>query len=154
MAMRKTKKAAKAKSTANTKSGAGLTFNHAIIYVADLDRALQSYANHLGFRVIDRYENAYARLRGSGDGTIAVHVTEAGQQLSSEGIRLYFEVKDLDKFCARLQSAGISFSQPPKMMPWGWQHAYLNDPDGHEISLYWAGNKRFQKTPMSRSATA
>ena len=26
----------------------------------------------------------------------------------------------------------------PKDMPWGWRHAYLNDPDGHEISLYWA----------------
>ena len=38
-------------------------------------------------------------------------------------------------------------TQPPKLMPWGWKHAYLNDPDGHEISLYWAGRKRFQKTP-------
>jgi hypothetical protein len=34
-------------------------------------------------------------------------------------------------------------------MPWGWKHAYLDDPDGHEVSLYWAGAKRFKKTaPM------
>jgi hypothetical protein len=31
-------------------------------------------------------------------------------------------------------------------MPWGWTHAYLNDPDGHEVSLYWAGVKRLRKS--------
>jgi hypothetical protein len=36
----------------------------------------------------------------------------------------------------------------PRMMPWGWRHAYLNDPDGHEISLYWAGENRMKKTMM------
>jgi len=39
------------------------------------------------------------------------------------------------------------------MMPWGWRHAYLNDPDGHEISLYWAGENRMRKTVM-RAAKA
>jgi hypothetical protein len=33
-------------------------------------------------------------------------------------------------------------------MPWGWRHAYLRDPDGHEVSLYWAGKARFKKTVM------
>jgi hypothetical protein len=26
----------------------------------------------------------------------------------------------------------------PEVMPWGWKHAYLDDPDGHEVSLDWA----------------
>jgi hypothetical protein len=30
----------------------------------------------------------------------------------------------------------------------GWRHAYLNDPDAHEISLYWAGENRMKKTVM------
>jgi hypothetical protein len=33
-----------------------------------------------------------------------------------------------------------------RMMPWGWRLAYLNDPDGHEISIYWAGENRMKKT--------
>ena len=37
------------------------------------------------------------------------------------------------------------------MMPWGWRHAYLNDPDGHEISLCWAGENRMKKTVMRPS---
>jgi len=31
------------------------------------------------------------------------------------------------------------------MMPWGSKHAYLNDPDGHEVSLSFAGAKREEK---------
>jgi len=30
-------------------------------------------------------------------------------------------------------------------MPWGWKHAYLDDPDGHEVSVYTAGAKRLRK---------
>ena len=155
MVARKTKKAAaKAKAAKKGSSGPEVTLNHAIVYVSDLERALQFYGDRLGLPLIDRHENAYARLRTGGDGTLGLHMVEQGQQVSAEGIRLYFEVKNLEKLCAKLQNSGVSFTTPPKMMPWGWQHAYLNDPDGHEISLYRAGKKRFQKTTMARSANA
>ncbi|MFN0165911.1 MAG: VOC family protein [Bryobacteraceae bacterium] len=65
-------------------------------------------------------------------------------------MRLYFEVPGLDRFCRKLEAAGVTFSKPPAMMPWGWKHAYLDDPDGHEISLYWAGSKRLKKTKPAR----
>ena len=78
-------------------------------------------------------------------------LVEPGKTLPpGDGIRLYFEVKELDKFCERLQHGGVKFSQMPKAMPWGWKHAYLDDPDGHEVSLYWAGVKRFKKSKMAR----
>jgi catechol 2,3-dioxygenase-like lactoylglutathione lyase family enzyme len=153
-ARRKKKTAAKAKNAKRGSRGPEVTLNHAIVYVFDLERALQFYGDRLGLPLIDRHENAYARLRTGGGGTLGLHMLEQGQQVSADGIRLYFEVKNLEKFCAKLQNAGVVFSKPPKMMPWGWQHAYLNDPDGHEISLYWAGKKRFQKTIMARSANA
>jgi len=34
------------------------------------------------------------------------------------------------------------------------RHAYLNDPDGHEISLYWAGENRMKKTVMKAGQKA
>lgn len=147
---------AKTRKTNKTRNpGSGLEFNHAMVYVRELAPALRFYVHHLGFKVIEVYETAYARLQSPQGGmTIALHVAAPDQQLSSEGVRLYFEVKELDKFCAKLQSAGVGIAEPPKMMPWGWRHAYLNDPDGHEISLYWAGKKRFQKSTMQRNATA
>ncbi len=130
-----------------------LTFNHAMIYVKDVARALAFYRDLMGFKLIEdfRYEGTavYARLRApGGDGTIALHQAGPGASLVSDGVRLYFEVRDLDDFCRKLMQKGFYITQMPRMMEWGWRHAYLNDPDGHEISLYWAGENRWKKSVM------
>jgi len=138
-----------------TKTEAELSFNHAMVYSQDVGQALAFYRDLLGFKVVEEMDyggrTVYARLRaGRGDGTLALHMVEPGKTLPPEdGIRLYFEVKDLEKFCGRLQAAGVRFSKMPAVMPWGWKHAYLDDPDGHEVSLYWAGAKRFKKSKMA-----
>lgn len=133
--------------------GEKLSFNHAMVYVNHVQRALGFYRDLLGFKVVDefRYEGkpVYARLRApGGDGTIALHMAGPGTSLASDGVRLYFEIRELDDFCRKLQAKGFYITQMPRMMPWGWRHAYLNDPDGHEISLYWAGENRMKKTVM------
>jgi len=158
----KTAKKAKpkpAKVAAAPDTGEKLTFNHAMIYVKDVERGMRFYCDMMGFKLIEdfRYEGTavYARLRAPGsDGTIALHQAGPGVSLSSEGVRLYFEIRDLDGFCRKLQQKGFYIPQLPRMMPWGWRHVYLNDPDGHEISLYWAGEKRMQKTVMQAAKQA
>jgi catechol 2,3-dioxygenase-like lactoylglutathione lyase family enzyme len=152
VAVKRARTAGTAPST-NLHSGGKLTFNHAMVYVKDVDRALHFYDDLLGFKLIEdfRYEGTpvYARMSApGGDGTIALHQAGPGDSLSSDGVRLYFEVRDLDEFCQKLQQKGFFITKLPRMMPWGWRHAYLNDPDGHEISLYWAGENRMKKTMM------
>lgn len=124
-----------------------------MIYVKDVARALGFYRDLIGFKLIEdfRYEGqpVYARLRApGGDGTIALHLAAPSDSMASGGVRLYFEVRELDDFCRKLQQKGFYITQMPRTMPWGWRHAYLNDPDGHEISLYWAGENRMKKTLM------
>ena len=136
-----------------------LTFNHAMIYCKDVERGMRFYRDLMGFKLIEdfRYEgkSVYARLRApGGDGTIALHLAGPGASLASEGVRLYFEVRELDDFCRKLMQKGFYITQMPRMMPWGWRHAYLNDPDGHEISLYWAGENRMKKTVMQAAREA
>jgi catechol 2,3-dioxygenase-like lactoylglutathione lyase family enzyme len=136
-----------------------LTFNHAMIYVKDVNRALAFYRDLLGFKLIEdfRYDGVpvYARLRApGGDGTIALHQAGPSASLVSEGVRLYFEVRDLDDFCRKLLAKGFYITKMPRMMEWGWRHAYLNDPDGHEISLYWAGEMRWKKSIMQAARQA
>jgi predicted enzyme related to lactoylglutathione lyase len=130
-----------------------LTFNHAMIYVKDVERGFRFYHDLLGFKLIEdfRYEGTpvYARMRApGGDGTIALHQAGPDVSVASDGVRLYFEVPDLDGFCRKLQKKGFYITQLPRMMPWGWRHAYVNDSDGHEISLYWAGENRMKKSVM------
>ena len=154
VAAKKTPTKPSPKPIASATAGDGkLTFNHAMIYVKDVNRALGFYRDLLGFKLIEdfRYDGVpvYARLCApGGDGTIALHQAGPGGSLVSEGVRLYFEVRDLDDFCRKLLSKGFYITQMPRMMEWGWRHAYLNDPDGHEISLYWAGEMRWKKSVM------
>jgi len=142
-----------AKAAAAPDIGEKLAFNHAMIYVKDVERSMRFYLDMMGFKLIEdfRYEGipVYARLRApGGDGTIALHQAGPGVSVASDGVRLYFEIHDVDGFCRKLQQKGFYIPQAPRMMPWGWRHAYLNDPDGHEISLYWAGENRMKKTVM------
>ncbi|HEV2387122.1 MAG TPA: VOC family protein [Candidatus Acidoferrales bacterium] len=129
-----------------------------MVYVKDVERALGFYRDLLGFKLLDdfRYENrlVYARLRApGGEGTIALHQAGPGSSTASEGVRLYFEIRGLDEFCSKLREKKFYITKLPTMMPWGWRHAYINDPDGHEISLYWAGANRMKRT-MRKAARA
>jgi|SRR5580658_5862211 catechol 2,3-dioxygenase-like lactoylglutathione lyase family enzyme len=138
-----------------------LSFNHAMIYLKDVERGIAFYKNWLGFKLIEDFrhegKSVYARMQApGGDGMIALHQAGPGASVASDGVRLYFEVPDLDGFCQKLRKRGFYFTQMPQMMPWGWRHAYLNDPEGHELSLYWAGDLRMKKSVMkvAREAAA
>jgi len=142
-----------------SKAVSGVDFNHAMIYSCDLERSAHLYVDALGFQPIDDYRHEgrllYLRLRAPiGNGTLALHLMDPGKAATpqNEGVRLYFEVEKLQAFCEKLAARGVILDKLPKMMPWGWMHAYLTDPDGHEISLYWAGAGRFLRT-MQKSAT-
>lgn len=128
-----------------------LDFNHAMIYTADLARALRFYRDRLGFEVLDEYPGTYVRLKSPGSTTtIALHLVDPGQTMTTdaEGLRLYFEVAELDAFCRALAARGVRFEQMPEDMSWGWRHAYLRDPDGHRISLYRAGDARLRSQEL------
>jgi len=132
-----------------------LDFNHAMIYTRDVSRALGFYRDLLGFTVLEEFRAGqrlvYARLKvPAGAATIALHLLAPSETLSTGGVRLYFEVQELEEFCKGLEAAGAKFSKPPAMMPWGWKHAYIDDPDGHEVSLYWAGSKRLEKAATAK----
>jgi len=147
------------KAAPTSPAGDKLSFNHAMIYLKDVRGGIDFYRNWLGFRLIEDYRHegrsVYARMQApGGEGTIALHQAGPGASVASDGVRLYFEVRELDDFCQRLRKRGFVFTQQPQMMPWGWRHAYLNDPEGHEISLYWAGEQRMQKSVMQAAKKA
>ena len=150
---RKSTTAAKPTPPAPAEDAGKLAFNHAMIYLKDVGRGIAFYRDWLGFKVIEDFRHeghsVYARLRApGGDGTLALHQAGPGASVASDGVRLYFELRDLDDFCQKLRRRGFVFTQLPQVMPWGWRHAYLNDTEGHEISLYWAGDLRMKKSVM------
>jgi uncharacterized glyoxalase superfamily protein PhnB len=113
-----------------TRAQTGLNFNHAMVYSQDVGGPWASIAICWGLRWSKTWtmggRKVYVQLRAAqGDGTLAIHMVEPGKALpAGDGIRLYFETKDLDSLCEQLQKSGVKFSQMPKAMPWGWKHAY------------------------------
>jgi uncharacterized glyoxalase superfamily protein PhnB len=57
---------------------------------------------------------------------------------------LHFQTDQLDAVCERLEGSQVAFRQKPRLMPWGWRHAYVYDPAGHVVSLYEPGEERAQ----------
>jgi hypothetical protein len=55
---------------------------------------------------------------------------------------LYFECEDLDAKVAELKNLGLRFEQEPIDQTWLWREAYLKDPSGNKICLFYAGENR------------
>jgi len=120
-------------------------FNHVLIYVRNLDASLRFYRDLLGFKEVEQIPGDYARLRSAaGESTLALHATKSRATRRPGGVWLYFEAKELGRLYRRLRDRGVLFSQPPQRMPWGWIQAFLEDPDGHQLCLYWAGLQRLK----------
>lgn len=57
---------------------------------------------------------------------------------------VYFECDALDQTVENLRAAGLAFDSLPQEQPWRWREAWLRDPDGHPVCLYYAGMQRLQ----------
>jgi len=104
-----------------------------------LERSIAFYRT-LGLRLIVR-NGHYARFEiGDGTTTFSLHLGEA----AGNGPALYFECDDLDARVAALKQQGIDFESGPLDQSWLWREAWLRDPAGNRLCLYWAGdNRRF-----------
>lgn len=92
----------------------------------------------------------YARFEcPEGDATFSIHLRDTVPV--DTGVVVYFECADLDARVARLQAAGIAFTQLPTDERWLWREARLRDPDGNVLCLFHAGQNR--RNPPWRIAT-
>jgi catechol 2,3-dioxygenase-like lactoylglutathione lyase family enzyme len=116
-----------------------MKLNQVTVPAADLERSIAFYRT-LGFRLIVK-NGHYARFEiGDGSATFSLHLGEAVGQ----GPLLYFECEDLDVRVAELKAKGIAFDHDPVDQSWLWREAWLRDPAGNRLCLYFAGeNRRF-----------
>ncbi|HVF48169.1 MAG TPA: VOC family protein [Pyrinomonadaceae bacterium] len=95
----------------------------------------------LGLRRIVDSLPRYARLEcPDGEATLSVNI--ADNVLANETITLYFECDDLDSKVTELKRLGLTFDEDPTDRPWLWRQAYLKDPNGNKICLFYAGENR------------
>ena len=99
-----------------------------------------SFYQTLGLKLIVKSDH-YARVDcPDGTSTFSIHLTE--ELPKGAGISVYFECANLDEKVNELIRKGITFDQLPKDQTWLWREAYLKDPDGNQLILFYAGENR------------
>lgn len=117
-----------------------MNLNQVTLEVTDLERSIEFYRN-LGLRLIVASGNPYARFElPAGESTLSLHVVDTVR--APGGVRLYFEVPDVEARVNELIAAGINFDQMATPQRWLWTEAWLTDPDGHRLCLFQAGENR------------
>lgn len=119
-----------------------MRLNHVTIIVKDLARS-KSFYERLGLVLIVDAPPRYARFMAPGnEATFSLEVTSDARPMGPEQAQIFFECDDLDARVAKLEADGFAFVMAPSDMPYLWREARLQDPDGHDIRLYWAGENR------------
>ena len=116
-----------------------MNLNQVTVAVRDVPRAIAFY-RQLGLQLIVESLPDYARFCCP-DGSATFSVSRVARVPPSQSL-IYFECAELDATVQRLQALGVQFSMLPTDQPWLWREAYLSDPDGNPLCLYFAGSNR------------
>jgi catechol 2,3-dioxygenase-like lactoylglutathione lyase family enzyme len=116
-----------------------MRLNQVTLPAGDLAASIAFY-QALGLILIVRNDH-YARLENPHDqSTLSIELRPD----SGDGAHVYFECDDLDARVAALKAKGVGFDGGPEDKPWLWREAWLRDPAGNRLCLYFAGeNRRF-----------
>lgn len=118
-----------------------MNLNQVTLPSQNLEKSIAFY-QMLGLKLIVDSRPRYARFEfPEGPSTLSLHHSDAIAGGGS-GIQLYFECDSLDDKVGELRSFGIEFELLPEDKGWLWREAWLRDPDGHHLCLFYAGINR------------
>jgi methylmalonyl-CoA/ethylmalonyl-CoA epimerase len=118
----------------------------------DYERIVKFYCDGLGLEPAAIWQNGegHALILDMGKATLelfdeaqaeTIDQIEAGKRVSGQ-IRFALQVPDLTLAMERLLAHGATLVHPPVMMPWGDYNVRLQDPDGLQVTLFEARDKK------------
>lgn len=117
-----------------------MNLNQVTISSLDVAKSTEFY-KILGLKLIVDALPRYVRLEcPDGDSTFSISSTE--ELPEGNKITLYFEVENLSETVSELKKKGITFNTEITDQPWMWTDINLNDPDGHKLIIFNAGDNR------------
>ncbi|WP_396600409.1 VOC family protein [Algibacter sp. R77976] len=117
-----------------------MNLNQITISSIDVEKAVEFY-KILGLHLIVDALPKYVRFECP-DGDATFSIEKVDKLKKQQSVAIYFEEENLDVWVADLQKKGLVFNKLPEDKPWLWREAYLQDPDGNTIILYYAGKNR------------
>lgn len=118
-----------------------MKLNQVTIGVTDMNRAVQFYQGLGLIQIVATEDLHYSRfVCPDGNTTLSLERVEAVNL--NPTTTLYFECENLDQTVKELKSLGYKFETEPIDQRWLWREAYLRDPDGNILCLYYGGENR------------
>ncbi|MGA7713968.1 MAG: VOC family protein [Rhizomicrobium sp.] len=117
-----------------------MRLNQVTVPARDLEQSIMFYQT-LGFRLIVKSPH-YARFElPDGEATFSLQLHEDVVEMA-QAPHIYFECENLDGLVEELKTQGVVFDTDPVDQPWLWREAWLSDPAGVKLCLYYAGKNR------------
>lgn len=107
---------------------------HAFLFVTDMRRSLDFYQTVL--QAEPAYQSDHWSEFRVGDARLGLHRWGGASAPPSTGVKLFFEVDDLDVEKRRLEQAGIRIRGDIQELPGVGRDLDFEDPDGHVLQLW------------------
>ena len=117
-----------------------MNLNQITIPSLNLEKSIPFYQT-LGLKLIVKALPHYARFECP-DGNSTFSIQQVEQLPTRNGVHIYFECDNLDRYVNELIIKGIEFDELPNDKRWLWREAHLKDIDGNQLNLYFAGENR------------
>jgi len=110
-----------------------------ILSPSDFDRSWSFYRDTIGLEVLRSWDEG-----GRGgilivDGGSQIELLDVGVDGTTDhpdGVRVAWQVDDVDAEADRLAALGVVIIDPPQDQPWGHRNTRFADPDGVPITLF------------------
>jgi catechol 2,3-dioxygenase-like lactoylglutathione lyase family enzyme len=106
-----------------------------LIQPGDPERSHRFYGETLGLAVYREFgegpERGVVYFAGGG----YIEVSGRAEHPSTNHIRLWLQVRDLQKTHIELRDAGVEVVREPRREPWGLEEMWIADPDGIPIAV-------------------
>ena len=106
--------------------------NHLVLPVTDLQKSRDWYVGKLGF-TLEREQEGVVGIKDSAG--LTIFLQGVAGSLAGLKITLTIEVDSVDSKYQELESSGVQFVSPPKVLFWGYGAEVL-DPDGYMNHLW------------------
>ncbi len=109
-----------------------------ILEARDVAATLDLYCKWLGFERVDSAEEEASGIFGLRSGSVILAFVqtrrEAGEPLGT-GLRLYFDVDDVEAHYARARAGGVEIVAPLADKPYRMREYSMRDPNGYVLTF-------------------
>jgi predicted enzyme related to lactoylglutathione lyase len=112
-----------------------------VLYVRDVEATIAFYEKHFGYNAQRLDGDRIIELIAPDGGTnLMIHPAAKSQKMGQLLVKLVFDVRDVEAFCAENRAKGLEFGSIHQAE--GYQFANAKDPSGNSISV---SNRAFRE---------